>query len=373
MRTTLTVIKRLYADNFRCLENFELALGDKPSALLLGRNGSGKSTIGAVLEILQKAARGTNRVGELVKTDDFGRGGADVPLLLEIEVELAKHRYHYRLALELPANFRELRVRDESFSVDGQSLFSRQLAGVKLNQGERDAAFNIDWHLIALPLIQERNPQDPLHLFRTWLSRLLVLAPIPSLITGDSERESLRPHRTVRDLGDWFSGLLAETPSAYSEIASYLSEVMPDLHDVKNPLVGREVRSLSVQFKHEDASLTLPFAALSDGEKCFFICAVVLAANKAYGPLFCFWDEPDNHLALSEVGHFVQALRRSFGEGGQLLVTSHNPEAIRQFSHNTTILLSRPHHLAPTRWRMVSELEPVSDLVGALVRDDLTI
>src|SRR2546427_2982048 len=42
------------------------------------------------------------------------------------------------------------------------------------------------------------------------------------------------------------------------------------------------------------------------------VCALVLAANDAYGPVFCFWDEPDNYLAPSEVGHFVLALRKAF-------------------------------------------------------------
>ena len=31
--------------------------------------------------------------------------------------------------------------------------------------------------------------------------------------------------------------------------------------------------------------MKLSFADLSDGEKCFMICALVLAANEFYGPL----------------------------------------------------------------------------------------
>ena len=69
------------------------------------------------------------------------------------------------------------------------------------------------------------------------------------------------------------------------------------------------------------------------------ICALVLAANGAYGRLLCFWDEPDNYLALSEVGHFVMALRKAFQSGGQFITTSHNPEAIRRFSDENTLVL----------------------------------
>jgi ABC-type cobalamin/Fe3+-siderophores transport system ATPase subunit len=96
---------------------------------------------------------------------------------------------------------------------------------------------------------------------------------------------------------------------------------------------------------------------LSDGEKCFFICALVLAANAAYGPIFCFWDEPDSHLAIDEVGHFITAIRRSFENvGGQVLMTSHNSETIRRFSDENTLVLLRESHLEPTRVKTLAEL-----------------
>jgi len=97
----------------------------------------------------------------------------------------------------------------------------------------------------------------------------------------------------------------------------------------------------------------------------------VLAANDAQGPLFCFWDEPDNYLALDEVGHFVLALRQAFQSGGQFIATSHNPEAIRRFSDENTLLLYRKSHLEPTIARPLSELQVTGDLVGALIRGDV--
>lgn len=101
------------------------------------------------------------------------------------------------------------------------------------------------------------------------------------------------------------------------------------------------------------------------------ICALVLAAHDANGGVFCFWDEPDNFLALSEVGHFVLALRKAFQSSGQFIATSHNPEAIRSFSDENTLLLYRRNHLEPTSVRPLAELEGRGDLVGALVRGDL--
>jgi predicted ATPase len=369
----LSVIRRLYVHNFRCLENFELPISGKSSALLIGKNGAGKTTVGFALEILQRVARGTNRVGDLVKPKDLTRGRTEVPIRLEIEVELKGKLYSYAIAFEFPTGFKELRVFEEKFTVAKTPVYTREVAQVHLAKAgvEKEANFMIDWHLVALPIIQLKSKDDPLFVFKDWLARMLILRPMPSLITGDSNEETVQPVPSVIDFGAWFTGLLAHAPSAYSRIAEYLKQVMPDLNDIKNPLIGKESRSLVVQFSNHQGTVTIPFADLSDGEKCFMICALVLAANDAYGPLFCFWDEPDNYLALDEVGHFVVALRRAFESGGQFIATSHNGEAIRRFSDENTFFLYRNSHLEPTIVRPVSELQISGDLVGALVRGDL--
>ncbi|MBI3679288.1 MAG: AAA family ATPase [Acidobacteria bacterium] len=367
------MIRRLYVHNFRCLENFELPVSGRSSVLLIGNNGSGKTTVGLALEILQKIARGTNRVGDLIEPKDIARGRTDVPTRFEIEVELEAEIYQYVVALELPKGFKELRVREEKLAVGGKPVYTRELAQVHLARAgqEKEADFRIDWHLMALPIIQQQSTNDPLSVFKQWLARMLILRPTPSLIRGDSKEEMLQPNLQVTDFGAWFSGLLAYAPSAYTKIDDYLRQVMPDLKDIKNPADGKDSRRLVVQFSNDQGSVNLPFEDLADGEKCFMICALVLAANDAYGPLLCFWDEPDSHLALSEVGHFVLALRKAFQSGGQFIATSHNPEAIRRFSDENTLVLYRKSHLEPTIVRPLDEIEVSGDLVGALVRGDV--
>jgi len=99
----------------------------------------------------------------------------------------------------------------------------------------------------------------------------------------------------------------------------------------------------------------------------------VFASNEAYGPIFCFWDEPDNFISLEEAGQFAMALRRSFQSGGQLLVAAHNPEAIRQFSAENTFLLDRHSHMEPTRVKSLAEVTVNGNLVDALIRGDVEI
>lgn len=369
------MLQRLYVHNFRCLENFELSIKDIPSALLIGKNGSGKSTIATALEVIQSIGRGINRVGQLVHSKDFTRGRSDVPIRFEIEVLLKDKLYKYVLALELPEKFKELRVSEEQLLVSGEPIYSRKEAQVTLytSSQNREAQFLVDWYLVALPVIQEQSETDPLRIFKTWLARMIILAPIPSLMTGDSNGETLEPKRDASNFGEWFSGLLGRYPASYTQFDKYLREVMPDITDVQNELIGKDFKSMIVRFEENNANLSVNFQDLSDGEKCFFLCAVVLAANKFYGPLFCFWDEPDNYLSISEVGHFITSLRRSFKNSGQILVTSHNPEAIRKFSNENTLFIDRKSHLEPTLIRPLSEIPLTGDLINTLICGDLEL
>jgi predicted ATPase len=369
------VIRRFYVHNFRCLENFELPVSGLSSVLLIGNNGSGKTTVGLALEILQKIARGTNRVGDLVKPKDLARGRTDVPIRFEIEVELEGKICEYVIAFELPERSKELRVLEEKLVVDGKPVYVRdgERTHVKKAKGRADETMLLlGENIVALAVVQGQSKADPLFIFKQWLSRMLILRPIPGLIGGDSSLETLEPNPQVTDFGAWFSGLLAYWPAAYSKIDEYLKQVMPDLKDIQNPVIGTDSRSLVVQFANAQGSVSIPFADLSDGEKCFMICAVVLASTSVrFGPVVCFWDEPDNYLALPEVGHFVVALRRAFQAGGQFIATSHNSEAIRRFSDENTLVLYRKSHLEPTIVRPLSELQVSGDLVGALIRGDV--
>jgi len=341
----------------------------------MGKNGTGKSTIRASLEILQAIGRGTNRVGNIIKPTDFSRGRSDVPIRFEIEALIESKKYHYTIALELPETFRELRICEENLSVDGRAIFTREQAQVTLANrvSSHDAKFLVDWHLFALPIIQETSTPNSLIFFKNWLARFIILSPIPSLMSGLSETETLQPVVSGENFGDWFSGLLGQFPAAYSDIERYLSTVIPDLKDFQNEIIGKETKNMLIRFQQGDTQMSVDFKALSDGEKCFFLCAVVLSASQRYGPLLCFWDEPDNYLAASEVGFFVVALRRAFGDGNQLLITSHNPEAIRKFSNDNTFILHRKSHLEPTQMKRLKDITISGDLTESLIFDDLDL
>lgn len=333
--------------------------------------------MGLALEVLQRIARGTNRVSDLVEPKDLTRGRTDTPIRFEIAVDLGKRHYLYSIAFEFPSGFRELRVLEERLLVDGKPIFSRDLAQVRLARSGQgaEANFRIDWHLVALPIVQEQSSTDPLFIFRDWLANILILRPVPSLVQGISEEDTLRPNIKMTNIGAWFSGIIGHSPSSYSKISEYLLEVMPDFQEVKNPVISKDSRSLSFYFSKDGQQAELSLEDISDGERCFFIFALTIAANSAYGPVLCFWDEPDNFLAPAEISPSILALRKAFRDAGQLIVTSHNPETIRRFSDENTLVLYRNSHLEPTVKTSVAEMRNSKKFEGgfvdALLRGDI--
>ena len=374
------MLQRLYIHNFKTFQNFEFKPQGQPSSLLLGKNGAGKSSVALALQVLQSIGRGVNRVGQLVTPRQFFCGQTAAPMRFEVEVLLQGEVYRYSLALELPEKFKELRVLEERLEWQGQPLYVRNQAQVSLHpmpdaaaSAVGDARFMVDWHLVALPLMQVRSDSDPVHIFKTWLAQMVIIAPVPQLMAGESGGESLWPVANASNAVDWLAGLLGQYPAAYTTIDAYLKEVMPDLRDFRYENLGKESKRLVVQFKSDNSVLPLNFDELSDGEKCFFLCATIVAANQAYGPLFCFWDEPDNYLSLPEVGHFVLQLRRAFEAQGQIIMTTHNEEAIRKFASHNTWVLGRKSHLEPTQLRLLGELAPGSDVIQSLMLGELEL
>ena len=369
------MLQRLYAHNFRCFENFEFKPQDQTAALLLGKNGCGKSTVRQVLALFQAIGHGTTRVGELVRPTDSTRGRSDIPMRFELEVKIKGQVHVYSLAFELPERFRELRVQHERLVVDGEMIFNREVAEVTVSRklkGREETVFSVDWHLVALPIIQDPAAISVLQNLREWMGNMILLAPIPQQMSNEALGINTAVNESASNLADWLASLLERFPAAYTIVIDHLQQIMPDFASFRFERLGRDARALLVQFKHDQSNMELPFSALSDGEKCFFLSAVLLAGNELSEPLFAFWDEPDNYLAPHEVNQFVVALKRSFLRNqGQLVTSSHNPQTILCFSEDSTWVMGRRSHLEPSLIRPLDELQINSSDESGSQRPDL--
>ena len=362
------MIERLYVHNFRCLENFPLDLIDRPSALLIGRNGAGKSTVIECFRLFQKICRGANRVKSLVSASDFTQYLTDRPMRFEIELNLGKRRFKYAISFEWPLHFHEARILDEALTVDGDLIFTRQNAHIQLAGG---SSFDLNWHVVALPIINERPGERAIQDVKTYFANMILISPIPANMTGFSEEATLELQNDTSNYASCLRALLDQKPAAYNPFESYLKSVIPDFASIENVDRGEHGKQLIVKFEQQNSKTDFApeFKALSDGEKCFFLSAYIIAYNAAGSRVFCMWDEPDNHLSLSEVGHFIVGLRKM--ANGQFIATTHHPETIRKFSDENTFVLTRNSHLDPTEVRPLADIGYSGDLISALIRDEI--
>lgn len=364
------MIERIYVHNYRCFENFTLDLSGLKSALIIGKNGAGKSTLRAALGVFRKICRGPNVTKEWINPSDFWQNRTELPMRFEITVSLAGKKFDYGIAFEFPPRFHQVRILDEKLSVDGNMIFSRQRNQVTLGNG---ANFLLDWHVGALPIINEKPEESSVQQVKSFLSTMILLSPMPREMSGFAEEESFELREDVGNFAEWLNAVLIRQPARYNDILKYLQFMFPDLVSFEFVPRGERGKQLYVVFESEDKSRVLPidFRMLSDGEKCFFLSALVVAVNRPESPLFCFWDEPDNHLSLPEVGHFVTQLKKMTNRSGQFIAASHNPEVIRRFSSESTLIFHRKSYLEPTLVRVLARFKYDGDLIEALIRDDV--
>ena len=374
------MIERLYVHNFRCFQNFTLDLRGLPSALVIGKNGTGKSTLRHSLEVFRWISRGINRVSRLIDLSEFSERHRHIPMRFEIEIKLGNQHFKYTISFQLHAELNEAKIKEESLSVDGDLVFSREESQITLAGG---ASFALDSGIIALQILDESMGGGSIQRLKKFLASMVLVAPDPTNMFGFSEDETFELNGDASNFSSWLNALLSRYPAAYPDIKEYLKFVLPDLSSFTNTLRGEKGKQLHVTFENEESqgalspdeesqgALSLSFAKLSDGEKCYFLAALIVASNKFNGPVFCMWDEPDHHLALPQIGHFITQLRKMTNRRSQLIVTSHNPQTIHSFSDENTIVFSRKSHLEPTVPRPLADFHYNGDLIEALVRDEI--
>ncbi|MGL4551073.1 MAG: AAA family ATPase, partial [Gemmataceae bacterium] len=242
----------------------------------------------------------------------------------------------------------------------------------QITLGQGGSTFGLEDKVAALPILSERHGQHPIKQVRRFFSDMNVIAPAPSELSGFSDGESTVLAANGSNVAECLNTLLIRYPAAYASVIDYLKAHIPDISSFRNAPRGETGHQLIVEFEGaQSGRLSLDFDKLSDGEKCFFLSAVVVALNEKARPVFCMWDEPDNHLSLPEIGHFMTGLRRMTNQNGQFIATSHHPETIRRFSEDSTLVFTRKSHLEPTVVRSLGEFDYRGDLIEALIRDEV--
>ncbi len=131
------MIRRFYADNFRCLVNFELEFDELN--VFLGVNGTGKTSVFDVLLKVQSLVHRGRRIDEVFRrrdlsqlyagnhhgsAGDHGHGG--VKQRFELDLHIDGHSYRYRLAIG-HRDPRKMRIEEEVLLCDERPLFESRI------------------------------------------------------------------------------------------------------------------------------------------------------------------------------------------------------------------------------------------------------
>ncbi|MGH9431712.1 MAG: AAA family ATPase [Terriglobia bacterium] len=366
------MLTRLYATNYRCLVNFEF----EPSAkqLIIGRNGTGKSTVFDVLAMLRDFAVRGKSVEECLGGNTLTRWQDVAEQQFEIDVEGNGGKYRYTLVvddwaesvyalspskptrmvplsslLSAPGGLPRPRVKQETLDFNGKPLFRFEEGTVSQFDDRQGSApayeYPLDWHRSGLAVVEAeatRRDNAKLTWFKLWLNRLAQVQINPWAMAARSERESRYPARNLSNFADWYRHLLLESGSAIFEAIASLREAIPGLESLDAKEAGLDVRVLQAAMRGPNGkTLGLPFSELSEGQRVLIALYVLLYCAVGEGRTLLI-DEPDNFIALAEIQPWLlKLLDRVDEKNAQVILVSHHPELVDQLADQGGVVFER--------------------------------
>lgn len=351
------MIRRVYINNYRNLVNFELRPGEL--TLLLGGNGSGKSSVLDVLYAIREVLSGTMLVSDprAFSPQTLTRWHSDPLQAFELEVELgAAGPLTYRLEVEHDRDRGLSRVALERLSAPGGTLVEFERGTVRLFRDDHRAGpeFTSNWSESWLARFTGNRDNPRPTVFLNFIRRMVVCRLHPAAIRAESRGEEPTLTRDGANFAAWYRGKVQEQPDVVAEFMESAKQVIEGLQWMRLEAVGKDARALTLAFDYHGAQYKLNFDELSDGQRALIVLYAVLhfAGEDGYTLLL---DEPDNFIALPELQPWLMALADSCGEAvAQAIVCSHHPEPIDYLGAEHGVLLDRDS-TGPVKVRPIAE------------------
>ena len=370
------MVKRIYVDNFRCLVNFELKL-DRVN-LLLGSNGTGKTTVFDVLHRLQEFVSGNAKVLAAFPSADLTSWQTSPTQRFEVELQVGPTSedpfgpasYGYSLVLEHDTERRQAKVQSETLTIDGRTLFHFQEGTAELYHDDftRGPQYPSDWTQSGVGVLQPRPDNKKLTRFRKEMQKTIIVGIQPALMTSESREEAAGLSQNMENFVSWFRYLSQEHTGALLAIFSELKRVLPGFSACNLKEAG-EARVMKVLFDRPDGSgrpIPYDFNALSHGKRALIALYSLLFGLKDEG-VSLFVDGPDNFVALREIQPWLTALTDLAGDGiEQAVLISHHPEIINYLAASSGRWFEResnvPARVSDKPTVTVAELTPAETI-----------
>ncbi len=331
------MLTRIYIDNFRCLVNFELRL-DRLN-LLLGGNGTGKTTVFEVLRRLQRFVTGTTKVNTVFPALDLTRWQSSPQQRFELDLRIGQAAYSYSLVIEHHEDLRRVRIGQEKLLMDGLPLFELNVEGNEAtaqlyhDDFQPGPRYPLDWSQSGVGSLPERPDNTNLTAFRRELRRFIIAAPCPPLMANESREEEDILSDHAENFVSWFRWLLQEHQGGAFNACRELEKVLPGFTSFSLKEAGENVRVLKALFRRPSEKgrpISFDFSELSDGQRALIVSYIMVFGLANQG-VHLFLDEPDNYVELREIQPWLALLACNVDDSdciAQAVLISHHPEVI---------------------------------------------
>jgi len=286
------MITRLYTDNFKTLVNFALSLG--PMNLLLGANGSGKSTVLETIRLIRSFVCEDETSTELFPTSSLCRWDKRTTQTFELNLRDNEGTYTYRLEIDHEIDRSRCRVKSERLSYDQKLLYSSTLSEAQLlaqlyhDDGNRGPEVLSDWNRSGVGRLQPRNDNKLLTAFKDGLNNVFVMRINPDRILAESETEDVFPNADMSNFAAWYRHLTQAQPTQVFELTEVLKNVLDGFLTLYLPPGGEKSRPLWAKFgvrtgdDSPESPITFRFCELSDGLRSLIaLYTLVACAGKS--------------------------------------------------------------------------------------------
>lgn len=324
------MLKRLYANNYRCLVNFEINFD--MLTLLMGPNGSGKSTLFDLLYGVRHLIVNNAKISSIFSHEDLTAWVKNFEQTFELDVQGEEGLFSYKLVISHNPDIKKQRIELEYLLLDGKPLFEFKEGEVQLYHDDYQPGpkYPFDWTISALATIAPRHDNKKLTYFKEWAKKLFILSLRPTGMNSETDEESDWLDRDGANFASWYRYISQEHQDKIFQLTQQLRDTIPGFHAFKLEQAGNH-RVLKVGFTGEDKNgspIYFYFDQLSDGQRVMIVLYALLLGLQDLGHSV-FIDEPENYLALPEIQPWLMELNDACGEGfPQAVLISHHPELI---------------------------------------------
>ena len=324
------MLKKLYANNYRCLDNFEITFDEL--TLLMGPNGGGKSTLFDLLYGIRQLIVDNARVSDVFSPEDLTAWVTNQKQSFELDVQGKNGIFSYKLVISYNPDIKKQRIEHEHLLLDGKPLFEFKQGNIQLYHDDHTPgpAYSFDWSVSGLATIVARSDNKLLTEFKKWMEMVFIVSLQPKAIGSDTVEESSWLNRDGTNFASWYRYLSQEHQDKIFSLTEELRGVIPGFHAFKLEQAGKH-RILKVGFIHEQGNSSpvyFEFERLSDGQRVMIVLYALLLGLRDLGHTV-FIDEPENYVALPEIQPWLMELNDTCGDGfSQVILISHHPELI---------------------------------------------